>query len=75
MSTTNDSTISLIPKKCQLTVTMAFIPSNILLRLILMMGGYHIMRRRITRMVQNELEEYVTKAEQREKEISYQQNQ
>jgi hypothetical protein len=54
---------------------MAFIPSNILLRLIFMTGGYNNIQRKITRMVQNEVEEYIAEAERREKEIFYKQNQ
>jgi hypothetical protein len=69
-SSTNNSkapVISLLPKKCQLMITMAYIPNSILARLALIgldLSGFNRINNRV---FQNEVDEILMEAERREK--------
>jgi hypothetical protein len=65
-STSSMNTSSFLPKKCQLTVTMAFIPNTIVARLKLLMAGPCGITRKMNRMFQCEVEEILREAERRE---------
>jgi Polyketide cyclase / dehydrase and lipid transport len=60
------ATSYVVPKKCQLTVTMAFIPKSVLGRWILSMAKCCGLNRRINRVIQKECDELVIEAERRE---------
>jgi hypothetical protein len=70
VSNANVSAPSSHRKKCQLSVTTAFIPNNILLRLSLLVGRYFRVQSKGNCMLQYEINEIRAEAEKRERQTS-----
>jgi Polyketide cyclase / dehydrase and lipid transport len=69
-SSVGTTTSYVVPKKCQLTVTMAFIPKSAIARWSLSVAGYCGLNYRINRIIQHEFNEIVLEAELRESSLS-----